>query len=500
MKTTCFLCSTRMRAHCPALDAPICGPCCGSKRNISIKCTADCRFNPFAPSNYDTWLNIDEKLNYKMIGYVERSYDLAAFNAVVNEMSYDDSEHGQLIGSVAATYYLLFQKRNPDSRTLAEVWRDNGWEGLTTDEQCIMGSRLNARVAILEVQKVLDRQGMECVDLLAPEKGAFIVFDRNTAARIARFTRLWTWIADYTYYSRPVNALGVSENALRGLMAQIQKDTQNARKQNKNNASRDEMLAANFGRYSRLIFDEDAKARQRMLESMDFHLCRAFYAIKGARSKVKDVLDSKLDFRLAPDAKPEKGIGEALVYDWMRIGGSKALEASMPSSFQHEEGDPEVGMIGRIYLTDTECVVEVMSRLKFKFTKEIVKEYWGDLLEFRREAVIDIAKQMAKKTEDDLSMDQEPKSPQRQTTIPREVEEQLIKEHYRKHYTKFLDDAVPMLDGMTPRKAAKSAQMRPHLVELMKNHLHMVDRTNKERGFSINIEWVLDELGLTDLK
>ena len=56
------------------------------------------------------------------------------------------------------------------------------------------------------------------------------------------------------------------------------------------------------------------------------------------------------------------------------------------------------------------------------------------------------------------------------------------------------------LDGMTPRKAAKSAKMRPHLVELMKNHIHGIDKTNKERGFSISIEWVLDELELTDLK
>jgi len=487
-----------MRAHCPALDAPICGPCCGSKRNISIKCTADCRFNPFAPSNYDHWLNIDEKLNFKMVEYVSKFHDLDNFRSVVDEMSYDDTEHANLLGSIAATYYLLFQKKDTNGRTLAEDWRENDWSGLTADERYMMESRMqNARPAILEVQKVVDHQAIECVDLLAPDKGVFIIFDRNTAARIARFTRLWTWVADYPYYSRPVNALGVSENALRALMEQIQIDT---KKKGSGEASRNEILAANFGRYSRLLFEEDAKTRKRMLDSMDFHLCRAFYAIKGDRTKVKDVLDTKPDFRFIPDAKPEKGVGQGLVYDWMRVGGSKALESSMPSSFRHDDDDPQVGMIGRIFLTDTECVVEVMSRLKFKFTKEIVKEYWGNLLEFRREVIIDIAKQMAEKTDEDLEIAQNSRGSQKQAQIPREIEEQIMKDHYRRHYTKLLDDTIPALNGMTPRKAAKSEKMRSILIDFMKGHIHQIDRMNKERRFSISIDWVLDELGLSELK
>lgn len=500
MKTSCSLCSTRMRAHCPALDAPICGPCCGGKRNISIKCTPDCQYNPFGPVNYDNCLRIDEKLNYKMVEYINRFYDLSAFSAVVDEMSHDNSDHARLLGSIAATYYLLFQKRNSEGKTLVEGWRDNGWEGLTADEQAVMSFHLSVRPAIVEVQKAIDYQSMECVDLLSPEKGVFIVYDRNASSKIPRFTRLWTWVAAYPYYSRLSNALEVGENILGGLMEQIHEDIEEVRKKSKNGASRDEILAANFGRYSRFICDESEKARQRMLEHLDFHLCRAFYAIKWGREKVKDVLDSKPDFRFLPDAKPEKGIGQALTYDWLRLGESKAVEGKMFSFFRHEEGDPEVGMMGRVYLTDTECVVEVMSRLKFKFAKEIVKKYWGDLLEFRREAVVDIAKQMAEKTNENRAERHDSDRSQEKKAVPREVEEYLMKEHYRKHYTKFLDDAIPALNGMTPRKAAQSEKMRPHLISLMKGHIHQVDRMSKERGFLISIDWVLDELGLTDLK
>ena len=215
MKTTCSLCTTRMRSHCPALDAPICGPCCGSKRNISIKCTADCRFNPFAPSNYDHWLNIDEKLNFKMVEHVSEFYDLEKFKLVVDEMSYDDSEHANLLGSIAATYYLLFQKKDINGRTLAEDWRDNDWLGLTTDERYMMKSRMqNARPAILEVQKVVDQQAIECVDLLAPDKGVFIIFDRNTAARIARFTRLWNGLLIIPFIAVRLTRLGFLKTPL----------------------------------------------------------------------------------------------------------------------------------------------------------------------------------------------------------------------------------------------------------------------------------------------
>lgn len=45
MSATCLICETRRpRRRCPALQADICAPCCGEKREETIACPLDCDF------------------------------------------------------------------------------------------------------------------------------------------------------------------------------------------------------------------------------------------------------------------------------------------------------------------------------------------------------------------------------------------------------------------------------------------------------------------------
>jgi hypothetical protein len=502
MKLSCSLCSSGMRAPCPALNAPICGPCCGSKRNVSIQCTADCRYNPFSPVNYDGWLRVDSVLSQKMMKYLARFYDDMDFTKTIQEMMYaDDSPHAYQMGGAAAAYYLFFRKPLRDGRVVAAVWRQEGWEGLDNDERSMMGFRLNAAPAIVEVQKVLDHQSMECRNLLQPERGTFIVLDREMAKNMDRFTRLWMWLANYPYFSRPAcDPLEVPENVPHPLMEEILADTLQERNKN-NGASRDEVLSRNFGRYARFICDESRKARERLLNAMDFYECKAFYKIKGDREDVKRILDSKPDFRFDDAAKPEGGPGPGLSYGWLRRGESKTIEKKMDPSFHHDENDEIVGVLGHIFLGERDFIFRTMSRLKFSFAQKMIKKYWGDLLEFHRESVVDVAKIMAQKTKEDSSVVTKPNpTPAEHPSIPKEVKQKIMLGHYHSHYERFLDDSVPALDGMTPRTAAKSAQMRPRLVELMKDHVHNIDTMRKNSGFPISIDWVLDELDLSELK
>lgn len=498
----CSLCFSRRRAQCPALNAPICGPCCGSKRNISITCTADCRYNPFNPVNYDEWLRIDSVLSQKMVQYLARFYDDIDFNKTSREMMYDDdSPHAYQMACAAAAYYLFFRKPLKDGRTAATVWQQEGWEGLSNDERSMMTFRLNAAPAIVEVQKILDHQSLECRNLLEPERGIFVVLDRGIAKNISRFTRLWMWLADYPYFSRPAgDLLSVPENVLSSLMEKISSDVSRERDKKKD-ASRCEITARNFGRYSRFICDEARKGRERMMNAIDFYECKAFYIVKGDREDVKKVLDSKPDFRLDGDAKPEEGLGPGLSYGWLRCGESRAIEKMMNPSFHHDEHDEVVGVLGHIFLGEREFIFRTMSRLKFGFAKEMIKKYWGGFLEFQRESVVDVAKIMARRTEEGSPVvTQQNSTRDAHPSIPPEIKEKMMIEHYRKHYERFLNDPVPALDGMTPRKAAKSAKMRPRLIELMKGHVHSIDTGNKEHGVPISIDWVLDELGLSELK
>jgi hypothetical protein len=56
---TCPLCSARKgKRACPGKDAPICAPCCGSKRHVEVRCPADCVY--LAGAHAGAWADADQ--------------------------------------------------------------------------------------------------------------------------------------------------------------------------------------------------------------------------------------------------------------------------------------------------------------------------------------------------------------------------------------------------------------------------------------------------------
>ena len=81
-----------------------------------------------------------------------------------------------------------------------------------------------------------------------------------------------------------------------------------------------------------------------------------------------------------------------------------------------------------------------------------------------------------------------------------EDEGEMMQELFHSHYKKFLGDKIPEIDHMTPREAAKRPEMRARLITLMKGHLQTMDGHSKKDGRDYDMGWVLDELGLGELK
>jgi hypothetical protein len=81
-----------------------------------------------------------------------------------------------------------------------------------------------------------------------------------------------------------------------------------------------------------------------------------------------------------------------------------------------------------------------------------------------------------------------------------EAKREILLRHYHSHYRRFLDDPVPMLGGKSPRQAAREEKMRGKVTELMKLHIHGIDQRNRQENLGIDLDWVLDELGLDELK
>jgi hypothetical protein len=259
-----------------------------------------------------------------------------------------------------------------------------------------------------------------------------------------------------------------------------------------------ELLRFRFLEIGYVIREMLNERRRRIVRSMDSHQCLATYTFQGERAAVKSILDQKPDFE--PDGRiPETEGGGFVGYVWLRRAESKKLENQMNPVFRSDSDDPSdvVGTIGKVKLYSDKLVIETFTKQAFEFAKKMVKKYFKKLLRQENEAVVDLAKMLLDKFDrGDLESPTGPKPPE----IPREVEEKLMKDFYEKTYTKFMDEPVPALDNWTQRQAAVDPRMRMRLIELMKEHLHGLEGQFKGKGFTIDISWVLDELGLTELK
>ncbi len=262
-------------------------------------------------------------------------------------------------------------------------------------------------------------------------------------------------------------------------------------------------LSENFGECCDAITNMARDTLENMARNLDAHQIVSSYRIQGERSEIEAILKSKPEFRLDDALRKEDDHPTTVRYVWQRVGESKKIEKEMPDMFRHEEGDMAVGILGTVKLFSDQFVLETISKQKHKFAKKMVKKYWGKRLVLEKEATVDLAKHAIKSARegwDKRVNGEEVERPPRQSSVPPEVEAEILRTTMTEHYQKFIDMTVPLLDGMTPREASKVPKMHPKLVELMKIHLHGLHKMRVEKSLEIDVDWLLDELGLEELK
>ena len=502
-KTRCCVCNRQGRRKCPALDGMICTSCCGAKRGSSIDCPPHCLYFPFGTEAYDAWLKIDSTWMPKVIRYILDHVDKTHFENILRRMDSDNvpSPESMEMSFPAAAHYFLGVERDADEKTIADIWEEEGWQGLNNDERVMIKYRRNTLPTIIEVQNVLGDHAMECIDLFDPNGSPFIMFDRSLAQNADRFTRFLMWITHYLHFSRPegvgfVVPFLIFDEFYDEILTRACGKSKNFRASDVKG-----YLAGHFGECCALLKTMTRDNTKRMIRSIDMHHGVAVYEIKGSREDIKAIIESKPEFTFDDrELEPDDPEGTEY-YNWLRRGESKKIEASMHPSFSHEDESQGVGILGSLKLCPDQMIIEMFSKKKFEFAKEMVKKYFGSHVNFSRESVEDLSKQAAKRIK---KMEREPsdKDEEKQAgTIPMEmeVEQQVMEQFYREHYTKFLDDSIPALSGMNPREAAKNPVMRPQLIELMKNHVHTFSTMCRQKGLKLEIDWVLEELGLHEL-
>jgi len=77
-----------------------------------------------------------------------------------------------------------------------------------------------------------------------------------------------------------------------------------------------------------------------------------------------------------------------------------------------------------------------------------------------------------------------------------EVEAEVLNKHYDTHYRRWLDEALPELDRLSPRKAALVPSLRPRVAALLREIEQGWDRAREADEFAYDAGWLWQTLGL----
>jgi hypothetical protein len=96
-------------------------------------------------------------------------------------------------------------------------------------------------------------------------------------------------------------------------------------------------------------------------------------------------------------------------------------------------------------------------------------------------------------------LDERPDSAPVQSELPPEVEEQAIHSFLDTHYRQALDDALPYLDGKTPRQAAKTKKGRAQVINWLKKLENSEARRAASEGQEpYDFQWMWREMKIDD--
>ena len=492
----CILCGKKARRRCPAKGGSICNLCCGMNRNTNVVCPAECQINPLG-NNYQAYLNLEEKFIKKIQNEIFRYYSeeeiepikekFLKYSSSVESLDNVKVEWGDFI------HYVIFAYRNAEGKNLINLLEDEGLNAFNNDERVLFKYYKKAYPTIIEAQQIVDEKTILCKDILKDLK--FTIFDYTLAHNMKRYSLFQSWIFHMPHFSKPMmGGLIIPRNLKDHYLDLLTKRLEIFRKKYPE-ATLNTLLAHEM-MVSRGLLEEIVKQRrERMLESLDLKECRGRFRIIGSRERIREIIEKLPDFEFEEKAKDTK----AEIFSWRRLGRSRKFEEMHPTAIR-SDNDPEgiVGNLGRLTLGDDYLDIHTFGRAKYNFCLKMIEEYFGNLVEFLKEEIIDHNISMKEKMKQKEAMEEQ-EFKEGKEDIPPEIEQEVMERFYKHHYMTFLDDKIPALDGLTPREAARRDDCRERLIELMKEHINGLETLMEDKGIKISIDWVLKELGLDEL-
>jgi hypothetical protein len=485
------------KRHCPAIDGPITPVECGERRVSVYACPESCRYNPFAPANYDQLLRVDDELQRKALDRLFRAMpDREAIEQYLQEARKENPQHGLSARINWDTYF----QTDADGRTLIQAWEQDGFVGLKNDERVVLRARAQLRVALLEVRQIPDLETVEVVDLLAPAQPPFILRDRKLAASAVRFLTLLAWIHPLPHFWVAFgSAIELPDNETYEPLEVVTEIVQHLGGPVDEPGMR-RFLAQNFARFDRALLAVSVTWRRQLFATTDAKLGRAVYELRRPFAECTEVLDQQPEVEEDALAEGERAEGFADARIW-----------TDPEPVAKEvAGDATPVLLGRVLLGQSHWRLEAFGAATLAQLRLRFEAHLGDRVRFTGQRLDDFAVSMAEK---EPKIDEslvpprlrETKSQMRisvkrvQPPIQPKSLDELGADWMAAQDRAWLDAPVPALDGKTPRAAAQNPALRPRLIRLMKSRIRTTDQRNLRSGGREDVNWMIRELGLQEI-
>ena len=501
MRKKCSECNQKVaKRECPALGESICTICCATKRIDKIECSENCNFNPFGFSILEEFRKIDLNFANKLLhimGEIDKKYNLR-FRQKMLEV---DSEEKYSISKYHSILFnTMFLERKIKGKTVFEIMESENFKNLKHDEVLLLKVRSESRATILEIQQTLDNYFLKCIDLLNPERPPFKILDPLLSKKqVPRFTKIMTWLEDYPCFCRlGGEGHAIPENLINDFLDKINV-LASEKPYSKMAHPQKEYLSRNFIKCCDIIKDVHNEYVVNIAKNMDLTVSVAVYAINpGSYQSVVKILEQKPDFNEIEDVSKK----DEREFTWLRSGDSKKVEEQLPSSFQYDDDSIQIGILGNIKLTKERIIIECRTERLFLFAKEMADKYFGNFTsktqEFRQDFTEDILQEIDKEPDEKTNKDME-EDDNNNCDLTKEESSLLVTEAYKNFYKNFLDEQIPALNNLTPREAADDPEMHLPLRELMKTHIHSIEKMKAKGETIFSLDNILKQLGLDDL-
>lgn len=484
---------SKKRRYCPAVTRDISSAECGENRQSRYACPESCPFNPYSVSNYDATLEIEDRVDALTMNAA--ASQIGGPDALAKHLASDPSPSPH--ATHAKFVRLFFFERDAAGKSRAERWLDGGLPELNNDERVLFRHKMQMRIGLIEIRRIIDDRQLEAVDLLEANPVLLRFVDRSLAATTTRFATILAWIYPSPHFHRlsgtaigasdvaPLPALELLDACVAHLKGPLEPDAKRL------------WLAQHFERIDDVLRAVGMKRRQQALEATDGFWGAATYTLRASAKKCLAALktyDDILSDQLQPEEKND-GFTTALVW----------LDAAK---------GPEVGqgrsILGRLLLGKKELRAQVLGGARLDRLRELLEKRLGSQIEFSRERRDNLTgKMLADEPEVDESL-----IPPRllefptsfgisTSTLPAGPTGLTTEEHIsgalKEYYRKLLDQKIPALHDHSPREAARDPALRGALLEWMKGLVRLTDARNLQTGGNDDVNGLIRELGLTEI-